>query len=376
MPRLHRALAAALCATVLLTACGNDDEAAPAPTVSATARPTRSPSPTPTPSATPTGPLHPLAGTLADDAQSLDRPVLAVKIENSAASRPQTGLEVADVVFEELVEGGVTRFMALFQSQVPEELGPVRSARLVDVDLLPAYAPIFAISGARNEVMDALGRAGVTTLADGVGFYRDRAHGKSAPHNLYASGPRLYERGSGRDAVGEPPADWSFRAAVPSGAVDCGRDVVCADAARSFSVAMSTIYSTGWEYDASAGLYRRLQNGAPFEVTGDGLVGAANVVVLGMSVGPGACCDPGGAPLVKTQVIGTGRGIVLRDGRWFEIVWRKGARDAPMMFHSAVTDEILPLKPGPTWVLLAPIQNLPEAPANASGRPSGTPTPR
>jgi hypothetical protein len=90
-------------------------------------------------------------------------------------------------------------------------------------------------------------------------------------------------------------------------------------------------------------------------------VGAANVVILGMRVGPGACCDSNGSPLVATTVTGEGRAVILRDGNWYEALWRKNSRSSAMEFVRE-NGMPFPLKPGATWVHLAPRQNVPGAP--------------
>lgn len=357
-----RALVALLCLAVLLAACGNEeaagDVAAPVPG-SPTATADASSSPSPSPSPTPQTVVAPLTGQDTTDLDVLERPVLQVKIENSAKARPQAGLEDADIVFEELVEGGVTRFLAMFQSQLPAVVGPIRSARLVDAQVLPPFDGILAYSGARDEVEAALGRIPVVRLIEGRGgFFRDRS--RPAPHNLFGDASELVATGQ---EVGEPApgrSGFTFAAAPPPGATDCsGPDAPC-DGTQ-LDVRMSNSSVAGWTYDAAAEVYRRAQNGVPQPTVSGVDVGAANVVVLGMQVGPGGCCDTSGARYVATTVSGQGRAIVLRDGRWYELTWRKaGPSD-----HLELVDAdgvTFPLKPGPTWVHLAPRQNLPAAP--------------
>ncbi len=355
--RAPRAMAAVLAGALLLTGCGSDEEPVAEPTPSATPTPTPTPSPTPTPD--PTGPIAPLTGQVVDQDVDLGRPVLAVKVENSSASRPQAGLEVADVVYEELVEGGVTRFIAIFHSRVPETVGPIRSGRLVDARVLPAYKGLMALSGARDQVIAALRNAGITTLYDGDGFYRESS--RKAPHNLYAKGQALYERGAKRSGTDAAPQWWEFDAERPDGFIDCQGNLTCEDAGTSFAVSMSRVYTTGWEYDADAGVYHRSQNGKPFTTPDGDPISAANVVVLGMSVGAGECCDTSGSPLVETDVIGDGRAIILRDGFWYEATWEKASSDEPLVLLDEA-GEPFRFKPGSTWIHLAPKQNLPLPP--------------
>ncbi|HWH31802.1 MAG TPA: DUF3048 domain-containing protein, partial [Egibacteraceae bacterium] len=150
-------LVALFAVALTLTACGGG-EPEPEPTPSETE---------PTPSPTPEPELAPLTGEEVESTGILDRPVVAVKIDNASPARPQAGLGAADVVFEELVEGGYTRFLALYQSQAPETAGPVRSGRDVEADLLPPYQPLFVISGAAEPTYAVLRGAGLKIREEG-----------------------------------------------------------------------------------------------------------------------------------------------------------------------------------------------------------------
>lgn len=314
---------------------------------------------TPSPSPEATGPLAALTGMPTSDDDVADRHVLAVKVENTPAARPQSGLEQADVVYEELVEGGLTRFIALFHSRIPDDVGPIRSARLVDIELLPPYQGVLAISGARDKVLRDLGVAGVPFMADGKGFHRISS--RRAPHNLYASGAALYARASSLNGIEAANGPWMFDAAPPAGAHDCKRDTRCLAATRDVTFLMSKQSRTGWTWEPATGLYRRSQDGRPFLSSSGEQVGAANVVILAMAVGDGECCDTNGSPLVHTEVTGSGRAVILRDGSWYEATWSKASADAPLELHGAAGEDFR-LRPGPTWVHLAPTRNVPDAP--------------
>ena len=119
-------------------------------------------------------------------------PVLAVKIDNLAPARPQTGLTSADLVYVIPVEGGLSRLLAVFSSHVPAVIGPVRSAREDDLELLRQFGrPAFAYSGAQPQLLPVVGRARVVDLYDGRvrGYFR--APDRAAPHNLYARSSQL-----------------------------------------------------------------------------------------------------------------------------------------------------------------------------------------
>lgn len=372
----RRPLLAAVALTVLLAACGGGDEPAPSPSPSPARSPRAPAATTPRP-----GPTAPLTGLPATPPVPADRPAVAVKVGNSPAARPQSGLDDADIVFEELVEGGATRFIAIFHSRVPDRVGPIRSGRLVDAQVLPAFRPLVALSGARDQVVGALRSAGLATVyEDGRVLTRDRS--RRAPYNVYATGADLVAAAEEADRARPPAPAFRYAEEPPRGAVACPsppgptgpRPTVppdaapsptaspaCAVAGLTLRVPMSRASVTGWEYDRPAGVYRRLQNGVPFEVTGGGAIGAANVVVLGLEIRPGACCDTAGNRLVVSEVLGSGPAIVLRDGLRYDATWSKDAPERHFRLAGPAGRE-LRLRPGPTWVLLAPRAALPAAP--------------
>lgn len=340
----RRILTVLSAAAVLLAACGSD----PAPAPTASPSPLPSPSPSPSPSPTPSGDQAPLTGEVVE-AADVTRPALSVKVENTAKARPQAGLEVADIVFEQLVEGGVTRFFAVFQSEVPDQVGPVRSARLVDATLLPAFDGILLYSGAREDVEAAIAGTAVRITEGDAGVYRQS--GRSAPSNLFADGPEVYDTALERQPELGPPAPWfSFASDVPSGGTD----------GASIDISMSPAVTTGWEWSPDDGGYLRTQDGAPqTTVSGDPVV-AANVVVLGVGTFQGGCCDTAGSPYVVTDTVDSGRAIVLRDGEWFEAEWFRPSEQAPLELTR--DGQALPLRPGATWIHLTPDERLPDEP--------------
>jgi hypothetical protein len=310
-------------------------------------------------------PVAPLTGLPADE-DLTGRPLLVAKIENSPAARPQSGLDAADVVYEELVEGGVTRFISLFHSRIPELAGPVRSARPVDVELLSGLgdAPGLAYSGARDEVQQLLARTSIVLLTEGqAGFFR--ADDRRAPHDLYVRVPEAIDAVAERGATAPSEvAAWRFADDPPDGAETCPPEAEgCEDPGGAISVEMSTTYRTDFTYDESVGVYRRAQDGQPSEVTGDGRIGAANVVVLATEHYVGGCCDTAGNPYIETRASGDGRAVLLRDGRWYEGSWSKAGATAPLRFLDAA-GEPFPLKPGPTWVLMPAEERVPSAPVS------------
>lgn len=267
-----------------------------------------------------------------------DRPALIVKVSNSPEARPQTGLDEADVVFEELTEGGVTRFVAVVHSTLPEVIGPIRSARPVDAQLVSGFGIAgVAYSGARPEVRALFAAVPAISITEGApGFFRDAGTYAShpyAPHDLFLrveEGLAAVEGGGARPLT---DLGWVFSDEPPPG----GRPGV------DLEVEMSRAYTTGWSYDG--GSYRRTQDGVPFEVTGTGSVAVANVVVLEVRHYVGASGYP------ETDVLGTGDATVLRDGRRYDARWTKASPVAPLLLFGA-DGEPFPLARGATWILL------------------------
>lgn len=310
----------------------------PTPTATATAAPTPTPSPTPTSApAALTGEAVPAA--------VATRPAVVVKVENTDQARPQSGLAQADVVVEELVEGGLTRFLAVFHTRVPDAVGPIRSGRLVDAELAPMFRGLFVYSGARREVEAALTASGMPLAGEGPLTFREPS--RSAPHDLYARGPTLFRAAAERPGTSAPPRMWRHEHRVPAGGAP----------APTVDVAMSRFSTTGWRWDAGASVYRRLQDGEAHEVV-DGRIGAANVVLVASDVGFAGCCDTAGSPYVETDPVGAGEAVVLRDGRRFEARWRRAGPTAPLLLARA-EGGAFPLRPGPTWILLVPEERMP-----------------
>ncbi len=345
--RAPRAALVALVALGLLTAaCSRDAEPDDVPSAPA-------PAPrVPEPEQEEDVPRSPFTG-LPVDAELLERPLLVTTVENSANARPQSGLDAADVVIEKLVEGGLTRFMVLLHSELPDLVGPVRSARPVDAQILSGLGTSgFAYSGARNQVQRLLAAAPTVNVVEGVdGFVRDRI--RRAPHNLYLDPEVVLGVVTALGAAPIEGLGWEFSEEVPDGGLSCPVDAEgCEDPGASIVITMSPTFRTGWTYDESAGVYRRDQNGRPFPVTGDGEIGAANVVVLAtrhyVEKYPETDATSTGAPA-----------IVLRDGRRYEARWDKPT-DSDLLRILTPEGQPFPLRPGATWLHLPSADRMPE----------------
>ncbi|HZD69586.1 MAG TPA: DUF3048 domain-containing protein [Actinomycetes bacterium] len=287
----------------------------------------------------------PLTGLPTGGAAIAARPALSVKIDNIGAARPQAGLNTADIVVEEPVEGGLTRLFATWQSKDAGQIGPVRSARPVDALLLRQLGPsLFAFAGASAGVLQVVRRDSGATLIDpsSAPDAFQRASGRSAPHNTFSSTAALYAAGRRAAAKLAPPRAFLTFAATPSGA---------ATPVRVARMTFSQAARAAWQWNGSA--FVRYQNGTLDRLTDGNAVSATNVVVMRVAVRPGANVDVLGHPTPDPVLTGTGRVWIMRDGKVVEGTWRRVGVGSPVELVGA-DGKPLPLRPGRTWIELLP----------------------
>jgi hypothetical protein len=303
----------------------------------------------PAPAETGAGVL-PLLGTRGDVP---DRPALAVKIENTGGGRPQTGLADADVVFEEVVEGGLTRLLAVYHSQDPDTVGPVRSARSTDIPLLAELGrPLFAWSGANPTFAAAVRAADIVDVgaAAAPDAYR-RDDDRRAPYNLYASPEGLRAAGDEGDPdAGVPPALFTHR---DEGASLDGPGTEPVDGYTTEAGATGLTTTIRWNWDAPSGTWQRTQDGTPHVVDDDTRVSAANVIVRFTPYRDSGVRDSVGAVVPEAVTTGDGDAWLLSEGRLQRARWQKATDDAPTTY-TAADGSPLRLTPGPTWVEVLP----------------------
>lgn len=277
-------------------------------------------------------------------AEIAQRPILAVKIDNYWRARPQFGLDEADAVIEENVEG-VTRFVALFQTILPPVIGPVRSARTGDLDLLAGMnRPVFAYSGANAGVMawlDSAESSGV--LVDYSAQRRPcyfREPTRPGPHNLLMDPACAVARVDGEGAGAAQPL-WSIDPSwtVPAG-VDSSPDTT-------FLVKMDGV-RVEWTWDASTKRYVRSQDHAPHLAASDRQIAASNVVEVFSVHVP----SPVDARSPNPITVGAGTAVVHRNGRAFPATWSRPGPTDPIMFSDARTGAAIPLDIGRTFIEL------------------------
>lgn len=282
-----------------------------------------------------------LTGLPIPDERNLRRPALTVKIDNAAQARPQSGIDKADVVFEEVVEGGVVRFMAVFQSRDAEVVGPVRSLRPVDSELVTPLKGLFAYSGGAPQFERLIKKAPVRLVgADQVGERYERRKGKRAPHNLYTSTATLYEKAKDDDEA--PPALFTY--GIPTGS-----------AASQVSVVMGPMTTGLWDWDPELSLWLRSTNGTKHVVEEGPQLGFANVIVQYVRYSNTTSRDSAGFRVPTADVIGSGDALVLAGGTQVRAMWEKRTISDVTVYTDS-TGVPVQLLPGPTWVMLAPVK--------------------
>ncbi|MBV8160555.1 MAG: DUF3048 domain-containing protein [Acidimicrobiia bacterium] len=333
LPPLAAVLAdLALVAAACSSGGGNKTSAGTAPSTTTTTEP----------------PVFPLTGLPAGDSPLRSRPALVVKIENVPEARPQSGIAQADVVYEEIVEAGLSRFIVVFQSQDADPLGPVRSIRPSDPSMVKPLNPLFAYSGGTTKFINMLHAAGITDVGvDAAPRAYYRRPGRAAPHNLYSSTPRLYAQGP--PGMGPPPKIFDFLGPnEPFGGAG-------AVPAAHLSVQPGQRTTSTYDYDPTTDTWKRSSNGTPQVVEGGAQVAPTNVIVWFVPyVNSPGDVDVLGEPVSVAQVVGTGDAWVLSQGKVVKGRWSKPADDTPASFTDA-TGAPIKLTPGTTWVEVQPV---------------------
>jgi hypothetical protein len=273
--------------------------------------------------------------------EDLQREIVVVKVENTPAGRPQLGIGGADLVVQELVEGGLTRLAAMFQSEYPATVGPVRSARVTDIGVvLPTNGTLVA-SGAAGSTTAAIEAAGVdfVTEGQGAGFSRDPA--RRAPYNTMLDVAAL------ADTLEATPMEGTL---LPFGEIP--EDAVGA-AAAALDLRWPAAQSA-FAYDAGSGLWTRtdLADASDFAFT--------NVVALTVETTTGSGTDASGSAVPRMITEGQGPAVIATEGRSYQATWSKATPSSPWLLSytppGAAEPQTFPLPPGRTWLALIPAQ--------------------
>ncbi|MFC7362542.1 DUF3048 domain-containing protein [Nocardioides astragali] len=329
--RLHPSTSKAVVATfvaasLLLAGCGGGDDeetpdAAPSePTSSETSEP---PEPT----------YWPLTG-LERKGDAPEHPVVVTKVDNTSSSAPQVGLGAADLVVEELVEGGYTRLAAFYYSKVPAAIGPVRSMRASDIGIVPAGATVVT-SGAAPITINRINGAGIPWITEGAaGVYRENT--RSAPYNLFA---RLADIAKSLKAEKEPPPylPWGTEADLPKGVK-----------ARTLTADFGA-HATTWQFQGGGYV-----NSNSYAAQGDQFP-ADSVLVLRVKVGDAGYKDPAGYAVPETKFEGKGAAVLFHGGRAIKGTWTKDGLNGAIELSTKGGELTVPA--GHVWVELVPAVN-------------------
>jgi hypothetical protein len=362
--KMIRPLAGLAALAIVAAACGGggDDTAdTTTPTTEATtttvkATTTTSSSTSTTSTTVPETLRQPLTGEpLESEDELLLRPALVAKIDNNAAAVPNhSGLAVADIVFEEVVEGRTTRFAAVFHSQSSDPIGPIRSGRTQDVNLFTSFnQPLFVWSGGNPGVTRIINDSSLINMGPTVasGYYRGPG---SAPHNLYTSTDNIWFQ-TPEGHPGPPGQQFQYLEA----------DEEFEGAATSGVKARVGSENIEWTWNPEFGKFDRSQRGRPHDDNVFGRIRATNVIVMGVDYQPSVVDR--NSP--EAQTVGEGPAWILSDGKVIEGTWKRDVTLYPIQYFDADGNEIH-LTPGNTWIELADnddvsagrIEVLPEAP--------------
>ncbi|MGA1038691.1 MAG: DUF3048 domain-containing protein, partial [Ilumatobacteraceae bacterium] len=284
----------------------------------------------------------PLTGAPLESADEIpNRPALAVKMPNNPQALPQTGLNEADIVFEEIINDGITRFAAVFHSQGSDPVGPIRSGRAQDVDILSNLnSPLFAWSGGNPGVTRVINNSTLTSLSYvggyGNSYYRRDGRG-GAPHNLFSSTDTLWELAPDEFAI--PPQIFPYM--LPG-------EVAEGDTASIIEIELDSILAR-WDYDAASGRYLRSEYGEPHMSELTGQVSADNVVVLLVEYRQSTI----DAKSPEAVTVGSGQALIFTDGVVRTGVWQRSSNtDTWNLYTDETLSEPLGLSEGRTWVEL------------------------
>ncbi|MGH3457934.1 DUF3048 domain-containing protein [Aeromicrobium sp.] len=292
--------------------------------------------------------ISPLTGKPLPDGRP-DNSVFVVKVENTPSGAPQYGLDKADMVVEELVEGGLTRLAAFFYSNLPKKVGHVRSMRTTDIGIAKPVAGKIVASGGAPSAARRIKNAGINTFTESSpGFSRDA---KAAPYNVVVNLSQLSSTAKGR-AIPGPYLNWtalkgSDTSTPTPETTDSASSAPEPKKAKRVSVRFSNSTTTNWAF---SGDHWKRKNGhaAPGQD-----FNPDTLVVMFCKVTDAGYRDPGGSAVPETVVKGSGRAVVLHDGTATEARWNKKGLGSTVKFETK-DGEPLTIDPGKTWLSMVP----------------------
>jgi hypothetical protein len=272
-----------------------------------------------------------------DKSAELDHPVLVAKMDNTVSSQPQVGLSKADLVVEELVEGGLTRLAAFYYSDIPTNVGPIRSMRASDIPVVSPVNASMVTSGAAGRTIGLIKTAGIPFYSEGSkGFYRSSQ--RLAPYNLFAHLDEVATAAKAKPATPPDYLTWGSDKDLPKGVK-----------VTTIGAQFSGGHTTEWQF--TNGSYHNLNSNAP---AGDQFP-ATNVLVLRVREGNAGYLDPAGNPVPETLLTGKGKALLFHDGRMVAGNWQKGKLAKSPITLTNKKGAKLTVPAGHTWIELVPI---------------------
>lgn len=257
-------------------------------------------------------------------------------IENSKPARPQSGLSEADIVFETMAEGGIPRFIALFHSNSPKEIGPVRSARPYFIMLAKEYNLPFGHCGGSPEALDAIDKEHLMSMnefANGPYYWRDKS--RKAPHNLYTSAEKIRKLITNKNFIQKPSSSLKFDKKYWDKSYN---------KAEKIDMQLSRYYSTSYEYKDGL-YYKSMDNVKAIDRSTNRDIAVTNIVVQFAKIQPLPNDDNG---RIQIKQLGEGTGYLISSGKYINIKWSKKDEKSPTILKDEQGNDVY-LSPGKTW---------------------------
>ena len=276
--------------------------------------------------------------------EGVNGPVLVVKLDDTTQAHPQVGLEDADIVYIEQVEGGLTRLAAVFSSTIPQRIGPVRSARISDIDILSQFGRVaFAYSGAQKKLLAVIAAANLQDLGaqrQSPTIYTTDPN-RIPPYAMVLRADLLMEKIVKKNYAIDSAKNVGFEFGdLPEGGVPTETAVMHWPAAR---------YSATWSDDQARWL---LSHNTSVNYAESGVVlGPTTLVVQMVSITPSEYKDKVGGVTPFSQTVGTGKAYVLRDGQRFATTWSRASSESGTTF-TLPDGSVMQFDPGQIWIAL------------------------
>ena len=300
----------------------------------------------------------PLTGEEIASEADASKPVTAIMIENSPDARPQSGLKDAEVVYEAVAEGGITRFIAVYQQHKPQLIGPVRSLRMYYLDWATPYDASIAHVGGSLNALNTVRNGSYRDIDQFFnGGYYWRATDRYAPHNVYTSFEKLDQLNSSKGYTTSHPVGLERQAVTTvadnakKSADDTVKDAPAAPTANTINLTISgPLYNSSYTYDPATKLYSRSEGGAPHQDREAGQITAK--VVVALRVNMTQVLEDGYRESITTT--GTGEAVIFQNGQVLNATWHKDSQTAQLTFTDS-TGQPIKLARGTTWISAVPI---------------------